>query len=254
MAGRDVDGGLVPPRQGRAAGQAGPSRTPAGTTNAARDSHPNTVARRAAASRPLPLAVLDQISDDLDRTVAEGFARARATGRAEERPACRRGCAACCSQLVPLTTLEAQRIADHLSRMPRQERRPIAASVERHLGRFQAWAMQRPPGEVYGREVNLDYLRQRIPCPFLGSENECRIYPVRPLICRGHHALGTSARCETGEQILTLPAVEAETTRAIDRVEEFGAGQGLPGGGGLISTFAPLFQAALGRKGAADAR
>ncbi len=194
----------------------------------------------------LPFVALDQIAADLDRTVDEWFARARATGRPEDRPACRRGCAFCCHQLVPLTTLEAQRIGAYLSSLPRHQRRQIGVSLETHLGRFTQWAKNRPAGDVRDRTVNLDYLRQRIPCPFLGSESECRIYPVRPLLCRGHHALETSARCQTAEtQIRTIPAVDAATTAAMRQAQMLAEQLQLPGGGGLISSFVPLFRAAL---------
>lgn len=196
----------------------------------------------------LPFAALDQIAADLDRTVGTWFARARATGRPEDRPACRRGCAFCCHQLVPLTTLEAQRIGDYLSGMPRNQRRQIESSLEKHLSRFSQWVKNRPAGDVRDRAVNLDYLRQRNPCPFLGTENECRIYPVRPLLCRGHHALETNARCQTAETaIRTIPAVDEATREAMRQAQMLAAQLQLAVGGGLISTFVPLFRAALAR-------
>lgn len=199
--------------------------------------------------RVVPFVALDEIAADLDRTVTEWFGRARATGRSEDRPACRRGCAFCCHQLVPLTVLEAQRIGDYLSRLPRQERRQIGSSLDKHLNRFTAWVKNRPQGDVGDRAVNLDYLRQRIPCPFLGSENECRVYPVRPLLCRGHHALETSARCQTAEtQIRTIPAVDTATQQAMRQAQDLAVRLGLSSGGGLISSFVPLFRAAIGQK------
>lgn len=196
-----------------------------------------------------PFVALDRIAADLDRTVSDWFARARATGRSVDRPACRRGCAFCCYQLVPLTTLEAQRLADYLSRLPRGDRREIGAALERHAIRFTTWLKNRPAGDVRDRAVNLDYLRQHIPCPFLGPASECRVYPVRPLLCRGHHALETSARCRTAEEpIRTIPAVDAATTEATALAQGLAQQLGLPTGGGLISSFGPLFRAALGLK------
>jgi Fe-S-cluster containining protein len=189
---------------------------------------------------------IDDIAARLDAVVAEGFARARASDWSEDRPACRRGCAFCCHQLVPLTTPEAQRIADYLSRKPRAERRQIGEALERQARRFAAWVQVRQPKDVLDRATNLDYLRQRIPCPFLGPENECRVYPVRPLICRGHHALGTSAHCETGEQpIRTIPTLDRATSEAVGEARAVASALGLSPPGGLISTFAPLFRAAL---------
>lgn len=182
---------------------------------------------------------LDSVSASLLRTAAEG-------GRPEGRPACRRGCAACCHQLVPLTTLEAQRIATYLRALPRAQRRELAKSVDRQQQLFARWVATRPPGNIQDRAMNVDYLRQRIPCPFLGQENECRVYPVRPLICRGHHALGTNANCQTGEKpIQSIPALDRATEEAMVSARRLTAELGVPIQGGLMSTFAPMFLAAL---------
>lgn len=201
----------------------------------------------AGAVRPeSPIAAL---AADLDRSVAEGFRAAKASGDPAEQPACRRGCAFCCHQLVPLTIIEAQRIATHLATLPRGERRDLGQAVDRQSARFADWVQRFHPGSIQDRRTNLDYLRQGIPCPFLGKENECRIYPVRPLICRGHHALGTSENCQSAEQpIRVIPAVERATAAATESARDFARAMGASTVGGLISTFAPLFQAALKNK------
>ena len=198
------------------------------------------------ASRTIPLLAIERLAGDLDRETTAAFAAARQSGRPELRPACRRGCAYCCHQLVPLTTLEAQRIAEHVSRLPRTERRDIGKAVDRQTQKFATWAKSRPSGDVRDRAVNLAYLQQQIPCPFLGAENECRIYPVRPLICRGHHALESNVNCRTAERpIKTIPALDQATGEAMREAQQLSASLGLPVAGGLISTFAPMFRAAL---------
>ena len=194
----------------------------------------------------VPSSPIDRIAADLDCTVAEGFATSRASGDQNDRPACRRGCAYCCYQLVPLTVLESQGIAAFLATRPRSERRDLSQAIDRQAKRFAAWVQEYRPGSIHDQKTNLAYLRQRIPCPFLGSENECRIYPVRPLICRGHHALGTSDRCQTADQpIRVIPSVERATTDAMAKAREFAVALGGSTAGGLVSTFGPMFQAAL---------
>lgn len=191
-------------------------------------------------------AELDEIAAALDRSVEVLLAKARAAANPAEHPACRRGCAFCCHQLVPLTTIEAQRIATYLETFPRDQRRSIGAAVDRQARRFAAWVATRKPSDIQSRATNLDYLRQRIPCPFLGSQSECRIYPVRPLICRGHHALGSSASCKTGETpFRSIPALDRATKDAVAEAGRLTTLLGLPTSGGLISTFGPLFKAAL---------
>jgi Fe-S-cluster containining protein len=198
------------------------------------------------ARSPEPRLALEALSGELDATADRLLKQARAQPASEDRPACRRGCAACCHQLVPLTTLEAQRIADYVSRLPRAERRELAKSVDRQAQRFAAWVATKPPGDVKDRAVNVDYLRQRIPCPFLGAQNECRVYPVRPLICRGHHALGSNANCQTGEKsIRSISALNQATENAMALANRLSGQLGYATRGGVFSTFAPLFRAAL---------
>jgi len=194
----------------------------------------------------IPSSPIEAIAADLDRTVAGSFAAAKASGDPAEQPACRRGCSFCCYQLVPLTVLEAQRIAAYLATLPRSERRDLGQAVDRQAKRFASWVQESQPGSIQDRRTNLDYLRQRIPCPFLGKENECRIYPARPLVCRGHHALGTSENCQTAAApIRVIPAVERATTTAMDQARGLTGAMGGTTVGGLISTFAPLFKTAL---------
>jgi Fe-S-cluster containining protein len=80
----------------------------------------------------------------------------------------------------------------------------------------------------------------------LGAENECRIYPVRPIICRGHHALETNAHCQTGDSpIRTIPALDQATTVAVASVRDLTESLGPKTQGGLLTTFVALFRAAL---------
>jgi Fe-S-cluster containining protein len=198
---------------------------------------------------PLPVLALEQVSARLDDEAERLLKEARAQANPDDRPACRRGCAACCHQLVPLTTLEAQRIAEYINHLPRAERRELAKSVDRQSQRFAAWAANRPHGGVQDRAVNVDYLKQHIPCPFLGSQNECRVYPVRPLICRGHHALGSNANCQTGTtSIRAIPALGRAADEAMAAARRLTAQVGVATQGGFFSTFAPLFRAALNGK------
>ncbi|HEX5417623.1 MAG TPA: YkgJ family cysteine cluster protein [Chloroflexota bacterium] len=193
-----------------------------------------------------PISPVETIATELDRAVAERIAAARASGDPLQRPACRRGCSFCCYQLVPLTVLEAQRIASNLATRTRSERRDLGQAIDRQEKRFAAWVQEYHPSNIQDRQTNLSYLKQRIPCPFLGAEDECRVYAVRPLICRGHHALGTSANCQTGEvPIRVVPAIERATSAAMERARDLAAVIGGPTIGGLISTYAPLFRAAL---------
>ena len=99
--------------------------------------------------------------------------------------ACVRGCAACCTQDVTMTTLEGFQIFKHLvstGQLNFFQRLHASAHQERFkpiitTNELAALCMQEenPPEE----ESN----RPRADCPFL-LNNECLIYPARPFGCR----------------------------------------------------------------------
>ena len=99
--------------------------------------------------------------------------------------ACVRGCCACCTQNVTITSLEGYRIVRHLAAMNQSdlfERLQPTTSQERFqpaltTNQIAALCIQHkdPP------EERMDWLQA--PCPFL-SDNECLIYLERPFGCR----------------------------------------------------------------------
>lgn len=71
-------------------------------------------------------------------------------------------CANCCKTTGPLfTDKDIERIAKHLKLRP-------ATFIERYLR----------------VDEEGDYVLQRVPCAFLGEDNYCSIYDVRPKACR----------------------------------------------------------------------
>lgn len=124
-----------------------------------------------------------QISEKLD--VLGHMYDIYATFSAHFSFACVRGCAACCTQNVTMTTLEGYRIVEHLLStkqlnllhrlypLTQQERFQPAVTTNQ----LAAFCLQRkdPPEE--------DRNWPRAPCPFL-SNNECLVYLHRPFGCR----------------------------------------------------------------------
>ena len=71
-------------------------------------------------------------------------------------------CANCCKTTGPLfTPVDLERIAKHLRMKP---------------GSFVSAYLR--------RDEDGDLVLQQVPCPFLGSDNRCGIYAVRPKACR----------------------------------------------------------------------
>jgi len=140
--------------------------------------------------------------------------------------ACDRGCAACCTQNVTITSLEGYCIVQHilstkqldlfprLQPTPSQERfRPSVTTNQ-----IAALCLQRqdPP------EESIDC--PQAPCPFL-SNNECLIYPERPFGCRcffSTQKCNSTAHAEVDPFLLTANMLFMQVIEDIDRDGLFG--------------------------------
>jgi Fe-S-cluster containining protein len=95
---------------------------------------------------------------------------------------CRKGCGACCRQLVPVSRTEGERLLEEIKALPpgRQQR------LRERFAAAEAKVTAAGLGERAGRsdrELSLAYFALGIACPFLEDES-CSIHPVRPLVCR----------------------------------------------------------------------
>ena len=88
---------------------------------------------------------------------------------------CRSGCHYCCHYHVTVSAAEAFAIAEHLLAMPGAAGTPL-------LARLAATAKHVAP------LTEEQYLVTNIPYAFLDG-GRCSIYEVRPIACRGHHAV-----------------------------------------------------------------
>jgi Fe-S-cluster containining protein len=165
----------------------------------------------------------------------------RVVGAAEEASqacgvpiSCKKGCGACCRQLVPISPVEARHIARLVERLPppRQEeiRRRFAearqkleaAGLWQRLDERQSWP------ETQVSDIGLDYFRQRIACPFLEDES-CSIHPERPLACREYLVTSPAEHCAnpTPQSIQWLPLAAkvwvsaARCEPALDRDQKY---------------------------------
>ena len=112
------------------------------------------------------------------RAIAAEFARNRALYG--DRIQCRAGCSDCCHQLFEITEIEAQYIAEGLSRVEPAVRLELETRARPYMearrgllaagGSTEAWGTLPPPGS-------------RLACPAL-KDGVCQIYEHRPLICR----------------------------------------------------------------------
>jgi Fe-S-cluster containining protein len=142
---------------------------------------------------------------------------------------CRKGCGACCRQVVPISESEARAIAELVDAMPepRQTRvRSRFADAIVQLERAGLIAKLRNPDEAKNsRELGLSYFAVGVPCPFLEDES-CSIHLDRPLACREYLVTSPAANCAnpTAETVncVPIPAHVAKAVRAADKTTSAG--------------------------------
>ncbi len=134
--------------------------------------------------------------------VADGFVdlaveRARAEGRTVS---CRKGCGACCRQLVPISEVEARRIGRLVEELPEPRRREVRERFARARERLAAAGLL---AKLEDRESFADgdslsfgraYFQLGIPCPFLEDES-CSVHADRPIACREYLVTSPAANC-----------------------------------------------------------
>jgi Fe-S-cluster containining protein len=104
------------------------------------------------------------------------------TAESDQAISCRKGCGACCRQLVPISRTEGERLLDLVEAMPKERRKEI----RRRFAAAEAALAPAGFGAHAGksdREQSTAYFALRVPCPFL-EEESCSIHEERPLICR----------------------------------------------------------------------
>lgn len=117
------------------------------------------------------------------------------------RPACEAGCSYCCHYHVYVTAPEALAIAEHMRGLPTAER-------ESTLVRLVANAEQ---AAALGKDR---HVQTNIRCAFLGGDNLCSIYAVRPLACRRHHSYDVTPCRTTFED----PAAQDQCPQSPQRI------------------------------------
>jgi Fe-S-cluster containining protein len=106
---------------------------------------------------------------------------------------CRKGCAACCRMLVPLSAPEAFALSEYVEQLPPDRRTLLLnhlSDTTDRLIREGLWdrlndvaETSKPVADEELDPINQSYYALRIPCPYL--ENElCSIYEARPAACR----------------------------------------------------------------------
>lgn len=126
---------------------------------------------------------------DVERTIEDYRASS------PKQPPCREGCSSCCSDYFPVSQVEFELLLVYMERhWSRDEVREAFEQAEKNLLAFQDENpdMHASLTHTVDRKGELDAIRQHasrnsFPCPLLDQKTgRCRVYPVRPFICRTH--------------------------------------------------------------------
>jgi Fe-S-cluster containining protein len=141
---------------------------------------------------------------------------------------CRKGCGACCRQLVPIAPAEARRIRDLVADLPEPRRTEVRRRFADARRRLEAAGLLEPllhPDQDHTisqdarRGLGRAYFAQQIACSFLDDES-CSIHPDRPIACREYLVTSPAANCArpTPETVTCVP-MPAVAWRAVARFE-----------------------------------
>ena len=142
---------------------------------------------------------------------------------------CRKGCAACCRQAIPLAEIEAYQIAETVAALPEPRRSEIEKRFETAWHHFadSGWFERLDASFRLSPEqrsaVVVEYFNEKIDCPFLENET-CLIHAARPLGCREYLVTSPAENCwklsaET-VRMVELPVKTGDTVRKISNSAE----------------------------------
>ena len=116
-----------------------------------------------------------------------------AAAEAGKAISCRKGCGACCRQLVPVSRTEGERLLALVETMDAERRERLHARFAAAESVLDKAGLSDRAGRS-DRELSLAYFALGIPCPFL-EEESCSIHPDRPLVCREYLVTSPAELC-----------------------------------------------------------
>lgn len=153
--------------------------------------------------------------------------KAEANSIAAGKPiSCKKGCGACCKQLVPISATEARYLVKKIAQQPSAKREAIMKkfeAAEQTLKAAGVWETLLTPEKLAKADIQafgLDYFDIGLDCPFL-EDNACSIHQERPLTCREFLATSPAEHCATPrtQQVETV-AVPVKFSKAIATIDQ----------------------------------
>ena len=133
---------------------------------------------------------------------------------------CRKGCGACCRQLVPVSRTEGERLLQVVEAMPSEGREALLAKFAAAETAIEVAGLKERQGRS-DRELSTAYFALGVPCPFLEDES-CSIHPERPLVCREYLVTSPAALCAGSKQEGVTPVAVPKVSMAARGLQEDG--------------------------------
>jgi Fe-S-cluster containining protein len=134
-------------------------------------------------------------------------------------PSCKKGCTACCNQLIPISIPEAFMIHDLVSAMSNTRQEEVLTRVVDAEGKLEelgidAYALE-DLNEQSVRQLLVQYHRSNVQCAFLHN-GACSIYTSRPASCREYFVSSPAANCaKIGEAVVTRIPISIRMAHAL---------------------------------------
>ena len=141
--------------------------------------------------------------------LVNGVVEAAETGKAIS---CRKGCGACCRQLVPVSRTEGERLLQVVEAMPPERREAFRAKFAAAETAIEAAGLNERKGRS-DRELSTAYFAIGVACPFL-EEESCSIHPERPLVCREYLVTSPADLCAGPKQEGVTPVAVPKVSMA----------------------------------------
>ena len=131
---------------------------------------------------------------------------------------CRKGCGACCRQLVPISRTEGEALLALVETMPKERRKAVRARFAAAEAAITTAGLAER-GARSDREMSVAYFATGVPCPFLEDES-CSIHPDRPLVCREYLVTSPASLCAGPAQEGVTPVPVPKLSLAAQRLQD----------------------------------
>jgi len=131
---------------------------------------------------------------------------------AEQTISCRKGCGACCRQLVPVSRSEGERLLQVVDALPAERRDTLMKRFAAAEGTIENAGLTARQGRS-DHELSAAYFSLHLPCPFLEDES-CSIHPERPLVCREYLVTSPAELCAGPKQEGVTPVAVPKVSLA----------------------------------------